>query len=766
MGDSSLRWSRMGSCAGAALATMLAGGAATAAPATSSAAVSETPVVTTLEPQADTVAAELPAQPEVSEGEVVVTAQKRDERLRDVPISITVVSPALLASTNARNFSELQGVVPGVYFAGNSGGGRTFITLRGATGLALNTGDEPVAIYMDDVYLARGVTIGMSDLLDVGGIEIVRGPQGTLQGRNATAGAILLRSADPTADFSARVFASIADPQEFRAQAVVSGPIGGSFRARLAGGYVNDRGWAFNPYTGKHIGGAESAQGRAVVTGDSGRLSVRVVGDYSWTRNQPAIFRYANTNFNPNPNQALVPAGTATPNTPLTQAARDAIFKDDRISLNPGTDTRVSGGGISAKLQYDMGGVDLISVTGWRRNWARGINDSDGLDTVRMGYNQNSTKSRQFSQELRLQSSGDRRFSWILGAYYFDEHQDYLDDIYNLRFSLPTNTVTRYDGTIDTESWAVFGDATFKLTDQLSIIGGLRYTEDRKTLDAVIQPTNLDTRVTTTTIYAPPQDKWTDTSYRAKAVWKPNADHMLFWGYGRGFRAGGYNPFAVQPAYAPETNKSFEMGAKGALANNRVSYSVAAYRSNYSNLQLRAGVPTGGAIITNAAAALIRGVEFETTVRPASGTRLTGNLAYTNARFTSFPTARDTLDRPVDASGNILPRVPKWQFFVSAEQDFALTDALRLTAEANYRHRGRIYFFFTDQNAQPWQDPAGGELGARLTLKTFDNRWSMSLFGTNLTNARIINTAAVTFSYPQVGLNKPRVIGLSGEVRF
>lgn len=123
--------------------------------------------------------------------EIVVTAQKRSERLVDVPISISVVSPDTLASTNSKNLNELSGAVPGIQFNGNGGGGRTYISLRGTTGSALNTGDEPVAIYMDDVYLARGVTIGAEDLLDVGAIEIVRGPQGTLQGRNATAGAIL-----------------------------------------------------------------------------------------------------------------------------------------------------------------------------------------------------------------------------------------------------------------------------------------------------------------------------------------------------------------------------------------------------------------------------------------------------------------------------------------------------------------------------------------------------------------------------------------------
>ncbi|MEG3181349.1 TonB-dependent receptor [Sphingomonas sp. LT1P40] len=700
------------------------------------------------------------------EDEIVVTAQKRTERLQDVPISITVVSPELLESTNARNFAELQGVVPGVFFHGNSGGGRTYITLRGATGLALNTGDEPVAVYVDDIYIARGVTVGMSDLLDMGGIEIVRGPQGTLQGRNATAGAILIRSADPTDELSGYFNLSVADPLEFRTQGAISGSLGNGFSARAAAGYVNDRGWAYNPVIDENIGGAESFQSRVVLRYDAGDFNARVVGDYSWTNNQPAIFRYANTNFSPLATGALVPAGTATPNAPLTAADRAAIFEDNIIALNPGTDTTVRTGGVSAKMEYSFGNVDLVSVTGWRRAVVRGTNDSDGLATARMGYNQNNAESSQVSQELRLQSSGSQRFSWILGLYFFDENQYYDDDIYNLRFSLPTNGVTKYRGNLYTTSYAAFADATFRLTEQFHIIGGIRYTHDDKKLDAVIRPTNLDTNVTTNTVYSPPSETWTDTSYRAKLVYQPSRDLMFFAGYGRGFRAGGYNPFAVQPSYQPEVNKSWEVGAKGTTADRALSFSFAAFLSDYSNLQLRAGVPTGGAIITNAAEARIKGVELELVARPGPMTRLTGNLAYTDASFTSFPTARNTLDQPVDATGNKLPRTPEWQFFVQAEQDFAIGSDLMLTAEANYRWRDKIYFFFTDQTVQPWQDPANGELGARLTIKPDGARWSFSLFGTNLTNARIINTAAVTFSYPQVGLNKPRVVGASAAFKF
>ncbi|MDB6159017.1 MAG: hypothetical protein JWO04_2723 [Gammaproteobacteria bacterium] len=701
--------------------------------------------------------------------EVVVTAQKREERLQDVPIAISVVTPALLKSTNARNLSELQGAIPSVYFAGNSGGGRTYVTLRGATGLALNSGDEPVAIYMDDVYLARGVTIGMTDLLDIAAIEIVRGPQGTLQGRNATAGAILIRSADPTPNLQSRISLSGAHPEEYRAQADVSGPLGGDFAGRVAAGYVNELGWAKNTVTGRQIGGAKSAQVRGTVTyTPADGFNARLVMDYSNIENEPAIVRWAATNFSPLPTGALVPAGTATPQIPLSPADQDRIKNHNEFALYPDTSTRVETGGLAARVSYSWTSVNFVSITGFRNTDVRGINNSGGLGRLdRFGYNRNHEKSQQWSEELRLQSSAADRFAWILGLYAFTESQSYDDPIYNLSFTLPTNIVTQYSGYLNTRSLAAFADGTFHVSDKVSVIGGLRETDDRKSINGWITTSNLTTGAPPATLpYAPPTVDWHDLSYRGKLVYKPTDDLMLFAGYGRGFRSGGYNPFAVQPPYAPETNKSVEGGAKGEFLHRRLGVSLSVYRNLYDNLQLRAGVPTGGAIITNAADSRIRGVELELTAQPTDTLRIVANGAYTDAVFTSFPRARDIFDHQVDASGNKLPRTPKWQYFLSAAQDFKLGGGSMLTAEANYRWRDRVYFYFTNQDLPTWQDGPGRELGAQVSWQDPSEHWRLAVYGTNLTNSRIINTAAVTFSYPQVGFNKPRVVGASIEWRF
>jgi iron complex outermembrane receptor protein len=697
--------------------------------------------------------------------EIVVTAQKRSERLVDVPISISVVSPEILSSKNSKNLNELSGAVPGIQFNGNGGGGRTYISLRGTTGSALNTGDEPVAIYMDDVYLARGVTIGAQDLLDVGAVEIVRGPQGTLQGRNATAGAILMRSADPTAEQEGYITATAQNPSQFRTQGAISGPLGDGFEGRLAMGYVSSRGWGNNLFNNTYVGGDWSAQIRGILkySGDS-PLTARIVVDYASVTNQPALFRNAATNFSPLPTGPLVIA--PTPTVPLPPAQQSAIYDDNNYSLDPNTRTTVNSDGLSAKVAYAFPGMDLTSVTGYRRTSAFGTNNSAGLATPpRLGFNHNDDTSSEVSQELRLQSSAKQRLSWIAGLYYFHEDQDYADDIFNLKLSTPASTGSLYHGSQTTSSYAAFGDSTFSVTDDLQVVGGVRYTRDSKHLNGGITVTNFGTHLVTNTPYLPPTSTWSDTTYRAKLVYHPMRNLMFFAGYGTGFRAGGYNDFAVQAPFAPEKNDSYEAGAKGDFFDRKLSLSLSGYHNKYTNLQLRAGVPSGGAIITNAANSNINGFELELTASPFADTRFAANTSYTDAKFASFPRAVDVFNHFVDAGGNVLPNAPKWQYFVSAARDFVLKNGWMLTADANYRWRDTIYFYFTNQDAATERDGPGGTFNARVSLKP-NNTWTLAAFGTNLTNARIVTTDVITFSYPEVGLNQPRSFGVTAEAHF
>ena len=194
----------------------------------------------------------------------MVTAQKREENLTQVPISITVVTPEVLKATASRNLTDLQGVIPGVTFQGDRSYGGANIAMRGTSGATTPLQDDPIAVYVDGVYVPSNF-FALTGLSDLAGIEIVKGPQGTLQGRNATAGAILVRTADPETTFGGYVHLSGADPEQFRAETMLTGALAEDLSARVSFDRIYDRGWARNDFNGEYLGGSSSSTFRGVL---------------------------------------------------------------------------------------------------------------------------------------------------------------------------------------------------------------------------------------------------------------------------------------------------------------------------------------------------------------------------------------------------------------------------------------------------------------------------------------------------------------------
>ena len=700
---------------------------------------------------------------------IIVTAQKRDERIQDVPIAISVVSAEALVRSGAKNMTELQGVTPGIYISGNSGYAGSPISIRGTAGTNSTLLDDPVAVYVNGVYQSSG-TFGGSALLDIGSVQVVRGPQGTLQGRNATAGALLIETANPGSSLGGFLRASYADPSELRAEGAIGGPLSDTLGARLAVGYYDEKGWGRNTFDNQRIGGGRGFTARATLfwrpTSD---LDARLVVGHAYTYAEPALARYAATAFNPSPTGPLILAGTATPTTPLTSAQLSAL-EDDQYALNRPTFNRTTDDSIALNLTYSIGPVDLVSVTGYDKVDLDGASDSDGLArTDREGFNTGKLPAKNFSQELRLQSNDDGQLSWILGAYYSSAIQDMDFLIDNLQLTVADRRVTRFLADQDTRSYAGFADATFHVTPQIAIIGGVRYTRETKDFAFDRTISNYDTGASLAPLfqYRPDQAEFTNTSYRVKATYQPTTDVLLYASYSTGFKSGGFNAFGSDPAFDPEQLKSFEVGIKADLMDRRATVALAAYSNKYDNLQVRVGVPAGGIAITNAADSKIDGFELEGTLRPRSDLSFTGNVAYTNARFSSFPLARNLLDQgPFDASGNKLPRTPEWQYYLQASYTPRLSDSMTGLLEASYRWRDRIYLYQTDQASPTVQGKPIGELGLRAGVTLEPSQVSITAFATNLTDERSVNGANITFSYPNVSFNKPRVVGVQIEKKF
>ena len=703
-------------------------------------------------------------------GEIVVTAQKRSERLLDVPISITAVSADALDKAGAKNLAELQGVVPGVYFPGNSGYSAAPITIRGTAGADAPLLDNAVAGYLNGVYQPSS-TLSSSMLLDVGTIEVVRGPQGTLQGRNATAGAIIITTPDPTEEFSGYIRASFADPQEVRTEGAVSGALSDKLGIRVAAGYYDERGWGHNTFTGKRVGGGHGFAARITLKyNPTENFSLRLVGGHSLTYTEPAIVRWAATPFNPVVTQRLVLPGTATPATPLSQTEQDAILKDNKFAINRPFYARAINDSLSLNMTYSLGGVDLISVTGFDKMSDKGEADSDGFArTDREGYNDGSFPQENFTQELRAQSNGSGPLSWIVGAYFSDSKQDMSFNIRNVGVTNnPPGTLAAFEAHQVTRSYAGFVDATYNITPKLAIIGGVRRTRETKDFDFTRSVTNFATgaNIIPFFVYTPAQADWNRTNFRVKTTFKPIDDVLVYASYSTGFKSGGFNAFGTDPAFNPETIESAEAGVKAQLLDRRISIALAGYTNRYNGLQIRAGVAAGGVFITNAANSKVNGFEFEGTFRATQDLTLMGNIAYSDARFGSFANARNILDVPVDATGNSLPRAPQWQYFLQSSYTPSLSENVTGLLEASFRYRSRIFMYHTNQDSFALQGKPLGELGLRAGVTFESSQITLSAFGTNLTNARSVTNQGITFSYPIAAFNKPRSIGIQIDKKF
>lgn len=702
--------------------------------------------------------------------DIIVTAQKRDQRVQDVPIAITVVSGEALVRSGAKNLTELQGLAPGIYVSGNSGYGGSPISIRGTAGSNTILLDDPVAVYVNGVYQSSGAFSGTS-LVDIGSIEVVRGPQGTLQGRNATAGAVLIRTPDPTSKVSGYLRGSLALPLEGRAEGAISGPITSTLGARVAVGWFDERGWARNTFDNSLIGGGRGFTARGTLRWrPTTALDLRLIVGHTFTRSEPALARWAQTPVNPSPTGPLILPGTATPTQPLPQAQIDSILGDNKVALNRPTFSRITDDSIVLNASYDLGGVDLISVTGYDKIGTFGRADSDGLArTDREGFNSGDLPSKVFSQELRLQSNGHGLFDWIIGGYYSSAIQDMDFFIYNLQLSVPDRRTTRFLAHQDTRSYAGFADGTFHVTPQIAVIGGIRYTRETKRFMFDRTVFNYDTGAALAPLfqYRPAQAAFENVSYRAKVTYQPTHNILFYASYSTGFKSGGFNAFGTDPAFNPEKLNSAEGGIKADLWDRRLSFALAVYSNRYDDLQVRVGVPSGGIAITNAANSKIDGFELEATLRPAPEFTFTGNVAYTNARFSSFPSARNLLDQgPFDATGNKLPRTPEWQFYLQGSYAPRLSSTVNGLFEASFRYRSRIFLYQTDQTAYTVQGAPVGELGLRAGLTFVPQQLSITAFATNLNNGRSVNNANINFSYPEVSFNKPRSIGLQAELKF
>lgn len=748
--------------------------------------------------------------------DIVVTARKREERLQSVPISIAAFSGEALERRNIQAITDVSKFVPNLTLdTGARSGGGSFgsqIFIRGIGQLDYSVYADPgVGLYVDGVYVGR--TQGsVLDVLDVERIEVLRGPQGTLFGRNTIGGAISVVSAKPTSEFGGYIQGSVGrfDQKDLRASLNV--PLTDRLAVKFSFATKNRDGYAHSLITNDEFGDQHSVAGRVVARWTpSDSIESTTIFDITHQRQGGQFQRVVSV-----VPTASLPAGTRLFNSLVASRTPYAAF--DSRWLPTSTYTNFASGpninnldswGLSEDLEFKLSDdVTLSSITSYRDLRFHVAVDIDGSPLNLASLN-DVARQHQFSQELRLGGTaiGDR-LKWLVGGYYFREKIDYhntailFGGLYSALEALPgpifppsvpfggrSNPANvsldlalgQVNQPINT-TYAAFTQATFKLADRLSITGGLRYNDDQK--DITVVNTRAVSRVVSfpLTTRSAKFKSWTP---KASIEFQATPDLLFYASYAKGFKVGGFNARASDPfefnTYNPEQVSTYEAGFKSEWFDHRLRVNAAAFHSDYTDLQFVTQVPIGTplppgsvpancpkspfcTIAGNAAQARIQGFEAEATARLFPNFDLSASVGYNHNKYTKLD---PTLPQQGILITNKLPKTPEWTINLGAQHVLPISNFANLTTRVDYSYRSTTYNDF--ENTPVLTQPGYGLLGARIALAAPDNGWELALSGQNLTDKVYISSgfgAAGTFGFNLAGFAAPRTWTLTGTVRF
>jgi iron complex outermembrane receptor protein len=701
-----------------------------------------------------------------ADGDILVTARRREETLIDVPISMSVISGDTLTRTGAVDITALQDKTPNLTLQIARGSNSTLIAFsRGVGQQDPLWGFEPgVALYLDDVYVARpqGAVL---DIFDVERVEVLRGPQGTLYGRNTIGGAVKYVTRRLGNDYRAMGRVSYGSYNQLDLVGQVTVPIMDGLSVGGAVARYKRDGYGTNLTTGaEHY--------------DKDVLAARVSAEFAPT--DDIFFRVAADRTldksNPRHGTRLLPNGTDPRYAPT------ASVYDTRAGI--GDDNRVLTRGLSATGEIGLSdSLTFKSITAWRDGRTDTVIDFDNtiLPTLDVpAYYQD----RQFTQELQLLFEGDR-LQGVLGAYYLNGRAEgAFDTVVGL-----LNTTTLTSGMVDTKSYAAFGDLSFDVTEQFKVSAGIRYTKDqkegtvfRRNYTGIRSPLFGNAAAVPGLIrtdYTNDRD-FEKVTPRVSVSYQPNADLNLYASYGQGFKSGGFDmrgdavftPTTVN-GYEPETIDSWELGMKGAFLDRTLFVNLAGFFSQYKNQQVTIQVPalpSGiASFVDNAGKAEIYGFELETRMVPSRHFSAGVTVGYTNADYKEFLTFIGGGATPIDVSDQrAFQNTPEWTANASAtwSEDLA-GGTLAFTPAVSLRSDIQMF-----ELATPALDQDGYFLvEASLNWTSAGGRYRIGVNGRNLTDARYrvggYNFPGAFTGNSIIGYyGPPRTVSGTLEVRF
>jgi len=741
---------------------------------------------------------------------IIVTAQKRSENVQDVPISIAAFNAARMAEANvltvqdlprlATNFSATRGV--------QAAGIRLSIRGIGSQG---NTATEPsVAAFVDGVYVPRAGSI-IGNFLDIEGVEILRGPQGTLFGRNASVGAVSFRTAQPKNEFSGMVNAEIGNGDRYLLRGHVNVPLSDNVAVRVAGLASTFGGFWFNRLDGQNYGSVDDYAGRAAIKAELGNLTWVVRGDYA---------RSEGDGFAPTDFRAESVSGAQLTNflnlqRSISGSVMDTVLFDDEVNTFVTANFEDINWGFSSDATLEVGSFSLRFINSYRR-WENEQLDGDTIFTPiplssrRAGY-----FSESQNHELQLISPKDEllggRLDFVAGLYYFAEDFE-IDERLQLNSQycnvlVPNqppgtrqacNTLLAAGGGVDAtnqdfeqtlHSFAVYGQANFKIAQSLIFTLGGRWTKEEKDgiyIQLRANPFAAALRAPENVDLALDDDRFT---WRAALSYQPTDDVLLFASYSTGFKSGGFNSGAGSVAlnerrlFDRETVESYEVGAKTSWLDNTLQANLTFYRMDIAGFQDRSfdGVSF---IVRNAGNLRHQGFEFDLRMAPTRNFVVNAALAYLDSEFTSYPGGAGLpgIGGVQDLQGTRNNYAPEFSGNVGATWSGDIgNSSMRWLLNGNVSFVSDINVGqVTDNNRQTIQN-GYALVNARLQFSGADDRWSLAVFGNNLTDEGYCNVQFYQVLDSSFGLRngvfpgstgvrcnraQPRTYGVSGTFHF
>jgi outer membrane receptor protein involved in Fe transport len=740
------------------------------------------------------------AGPELTE--VVVTAQRRTERLQDVPISAQVVSGQTVVVQNLNTLEDVTEIVPSVHIGAN--GRSSDMYIRGIGSGENQAFDQSVGTFIDDIYHGRSRT-SAATFLDLDQIEILKGPQSTFFGNNAIAGAFNITTQKPSTGFGGTARALYGEYGEYATEAAVSGPIADTVAVRVAAIADGTNGWLDDVNVGLHVPRERNEAGRLSVLfhpGDQLDATLKIEG--SRNRNTGGLGIGIGACPPPAPFVVAGFCGAA-----LAQNVPTGL-DNDKISQSPGQEVNLDTDEYVLTVNYRNWNQTLTSVTGYY-GYRYNLNlDADSTPATLLNI-QAPEDYHQFSQELRIASPTDQPIEYVGGAY-FQSDQLRFDQDFGYFFVSPTVAALRPFAPLvpylplgqDThfaqpeDTYSLFGSVSWHATDRLTLSEGLRGSYDRKTYDwnlfygtstqafggIVPLPSSVAPLAPLLGLGNPN----TLSGSRTDHAWMPSSKiqyqldptTMAYLSYTRGFKAGGFNGadtsgVAANLPYGPEHVNAYEAGIKSTWLNSQLRVNFDLFRSDYSDLQVSTNLAsTAGTFISlvkNAATSRSQGAELEAQWVATGHFRLATEVTYLDAYYVSYPNVSPTQIQQFfgvsnqDLSGRPTEFAPKWSGSVTGTFTTALPGDYRLTADVTDLFSSPYFLSGTDDPTV--EQSSYQRLDGRVSIETPDRRWAFDVVGKNLTDRNILTFAApYTLSPGSLYQAKQQSRSVAAQVRF